>query len=77
MNSFIEILSISSQGNKYSEALGSDLNKWMNLLNRFNQKSQKNQTKNDEQLAKIDNFFSYFWAYNRLNDVSIDNEYLN
>jgi hypothetical protein len=72
MNSFIEIITISEKNKNANEEQGSDLNKWMNLLHRFNK------SKRDIYLSNhIDNYFSYFWSLNRLNDLSIDDEYLN
>ena len=36
MNSFIEIITNSEKNKSANEEQGSDLNKWMNLLHRFN-----------------------------------------
>lgn len=71
MGSFIEIIQNYDQrmGNDNN---GSDLNNWTLLLGRFSSKPLSTQLVN-----QIDSHFSHFWAQNRLNNMSQDDEYLN
>ena len=57
MNSFIEIITISEKNKNTNEEQGSDLNKWMNLLHRFNKSKRDNDLSNH-----IDSYFSNFWS---------------
>lgn len=71
MGSFIEIIQNYDQrmGN---DSNGSDLNNWTLLLTRFASKPLSTVLIN-----QIDGHFSYFWGQNRLNNMKIDDEYLN
>jgi len=71
MGQFIEIIQnyASRMGN---EDRGSELNTWMNLLNRFSNKPLPTYLVN-----QIDKHYSYQWNYDRLSSIKKDNEYLN
>ena len=64
MSQFIEIL----LNYKAIGAVGShkDLSKWIALLSRFNNGNPLNK----EIITKIEDFFEYYWAKNRLNALS-------
>ena len=51
---------------------GSELNNWMTLLTRFSNRPLSKQL-----IGQIDSHFSYFWAQNRLDSITKDDEYLN
>jgi hypothetical protein len=57
-----------------SENEGSDLNNWIMRLTRFTDRNKPLQT---PLINQIDRHFSFFWANDRLNSISKDNEYLN
>ena len=71
MGSFIEIIQNydSRMGN---DDKGSDLNSWMTRLTRFTDKPLPKPLIN-----QIDRHFSFFWANDRTESISLDDEYLN
>jgi len=71
MGSFIEIIQNYDQrmGN---DSNGSDLNNWTLLLTRFASKPLS-----PTLINLIDSHFSYYWGQNRLNQMKIDDEYMN
>ena len=71
LSSFIEIIQNYDQrmGN---DDKGSDLNDWMTLLTRFTNRPLSKQL-----IGQIDGHFSFYWAKNRLNSITKDDEYLN
>lgn len=71
MGSFIEIIQEYDQRISQDDK-GSELNNWMTLLTRFTNKPLSKQLIN-----QIDKHFSFYWANDRLKNISKDNEYLN
>ncbi len=72
MGSFIEIIS------NYDKRMGSvdrgtELHNWMTLLTRFTNNKPLPKTL----INQIDNHFAYYWANDRLNAISKDDEFLN
>jgi len=63
MGQFIEILMNYKSLWKVGEA--KDLSKWIALLSRFNHGNPLNK----ELITKIEDFFDYYWTYNRLSAV--------
>lgn len=71
MGSFIEMIN-SYAARMGSDDRGSELNTWMNLLNRFSEKPLPSDLVN-----QIDKHYSYQWNNDRLSSIKKDNEYLN
>lgn len=66
MAQFIEILMNYKSLWKVGEA--KDLSKWIALLSRFNNGNPLNK----ELISKIEDFFDYYWSYNRLSAISTE-----
>jgi hypothetical protein len=73
MNSFIQIVqNYELKMNQDDAENNSDLNSWLQLLTRFQNKPLPKQLQ-----MQIDKQFSYFWANNRLGPLSYKDEFLN
>lgn len=68
MAQFIEILMNYKSLWKVGEA--KDLSKWIALLSRFNNGNPLNK----ELISKIEDFFDYYWSYNRLSAISTEQD---